>query len=158
MFSINQSAVALGLAQATYDVYIEQARTRVARVSGKSIADYSTAQVKVGEADTSIKMARMLLHDCCDRGMAVAAKSQVAPMELKTELRAKATMAGKLSAYAVDLLFQLSGGAGLYNENPISRAMRDMNCIRGHITQNWDANASNHGRVLMGLASADPAL
>jgi 3-hydroxy-9,10-secoandrosta-1,3,5(10)-triene-9,17-dione monooxygenase len=79
-------------------------------------------------------------------------------MELKTELRAKATMAGKLSAEAVDLLFQLSGGAGLYDKNPISRAMRDMNCIRGHITQNWDVNASNHGRVLMGLPSADPAL
>jgi 3-hydroxy-9,10-secoandrosta-1,3,5(10)-triene-9,17-dione monooxygenase len=158
MFSINQSVVALGLAQAAYDVYIEQARTRITRMSGKSIADYSTAQVKVGEAHTSIKMARMLLHNCCDLGMAVAERSEIAPMELKTELRAKATMAGKLSAEAVDLLFQLSGGAGLYDKNPISRAMRDMNCIRGHITQNWDVNASNHGRVLMGLPSADPAL
>ncbi|MGD9536832.1 MAG: acyl-CoA dehydrogenase family protein [Alphaproteobacteria bacterium] len=158
MFSINQSTVAVGLAQATYDAYIEQARTRIARLSGKSIADYSTAQVKVGEADTAIKMARMLLHDCCERGMAVAERGEVAPMPLKTELRAKATMAGKLSAEAVDLLFQLSGGAGLYDRNPVSRAMRDMNCIRGHITQNWDVNASNHGRVLMGLPSADPAI
>ena len=158
MFSINQSIVAVGLAQATFDAYVEQARTRVARTSGKIIADYSTAQVKVAEADTSIKMARMLLHDCCDRGMAIAERGDVAPMPLKTELRAKATMGGKLSAEAVDLLFQLSGGAGLYNQNPISRAMRDMNCIRGHITQNWDVNASNHGRVLLGLPSADPAL
>jgi len=158
MFSINQSTVAVGLAQATYDTYIEQARTRIARLSGKSIADYSTAQVKVGEADTAIKMARMLLHDCCERGMAVAERGETAPMPLKTELRAKATMAGKLSAEAVDLLFQLSGGAGLYDRNPVSRAMRDMNCIRGHITQNWDVNASNHGRVLMGLPSADPAI
>lgn len=158
MFSINQSIVAVGLAQATFDDYVERARTRVARTSGKSIADYSTAQVKVAEADTSIKMARMLLHDCCDRGMAIAERGEVAPMPLKTELRAKATMGGKLSADAVDLLFQLSGGAGLYNQNPISRAMRDMNCIRGHITQNWDVNASNHGRVLLGLPSADLAI
>ncbi len=158
MFSINQSAAALGLAHATHETYVEQARTRIARSSGKSIADYSTAQVKIAESDTSIKMARLLLHDCCNRGMAVAEKGEIAPIELKTELRAKATMAGKLSASAVDLLFQLSGGAGLYDHNPISRAMRDMNCIRGHITQNWDVNASNHGRVLMGLPSADPAL
>ncbi len=79
-------------------------------------------------------------------------------MQLKTELRAKACMAGVLSANAVDLLFQVSGGAGLYDRNPISRAMRDMNCMRGHITQNLDVNASNHGRVLLGLPSADPAL
>ena len=158
MFSINQSAVALGLAQASFDAYIEQARTRIARMSGRSVSDYSTVQVKVGESRTAIKMARMLLHDCCDLGMAVAEKGEVAPMELKTELRAKAAMAGKLSAQAVDLLFQVSGGAGVYDQNQISRAMRDMNCIRGHITQNWDINASNHGRVLLGLPSADPAL
>jgi alkylation response protein AidB-like acyl-CoA dehydrogenase len=158
MFSINQSAAALGLAQATYDGYMTHARDRIARVSGKSVADYSTAQVKVGEARTSIHMARMLLHNCCDLGMAVAGKSEIAPMELKTELRAKAAMAGKLSAEAVDLLFQLSGGAGLYDRNPVSRAMRDMNCMRGHITQNWDVNGSNYGRVLLGLPSADKAL
>jgi len=158
MFSINQSVVALGLAQATYDVYLEQARTRITRMSGKSIADYSTAQLKVAEADVAIKTARMLLHDSCERGMAVAARGEVAPMELKTELRAKATMGGKLSADAVDLVFQLSGGAGLYDSNPVSRAMRDMNCIRGHITQNWDVNGSNHGRVLLGLPSADSAI
>ena len=143
MFSINQSAVAVGLAQASYDAFVAHTRSRVARMSGKSMADYSTAQVKVAEAHTAIETARLLLHHCCDTGMAVAARGETAPMPLKTELRAKATMAGKLAAEAVDLLFHLSGGAGLYDRNPISRAMRDMNCIRGHITQNWDVNASN---------------
>ncbi|MCH6588391.1 MAG: hypothetical protein IH805_08775, partial [Proteobacteria bacterium] len=90
MFSINQSAVALGLAQSSFDTYIAGARTRVARMSGKSVADYSTVQAKVGEAHTAVEMARMLLHNCCDLGMAVAEISEVAPMELKTELRAKA--------------------------------------------------------------------
>ena len=158
MFSINQSAVAVGLAQATYDDFVARTRDRVARMSGKSMADYSTAQVKVAEAHTAVETARLLLHHCCDVGMGVAARGEIAPMPLKTELRAKATMAGKLAADAVDLLFHLSGGAGLYDRNPISRAMRDMNCIRGHITQNWDVNASNHGRVVLGLPSADPAL
>ena len=158
MFSINQSIVAVGVAQAAYDDFLARTRDRVARMSGKSMADYSTAQVKVAEAHTAIETARLLLHHCCDAGMAVAARGEVAPMPLKTELRAKATMAGKLAAEAVDLLFHLSGGAGLYDRNPISRAMRDFNCIRGHITQNWDVNASNHGRVLLGLPSADPAL
>ena len=158
MFSINQSAVAVGVAQATLDDFIARTRERVARMSGRSMADYATAQLKLAEAHTAIETARLLLHHCCDAGMAVAESGGKAPMPLKTELRAKATMAGKLAAEAVDLLFHLSGGAGLYDRNPISRAMRDMSCIRGHITQNWDVNASNHGRVLFGLPSADPAL
>ena len=158
MFSINQSAAALGLAQGTFNRYIEEGRVRVARMSGKSVADYSTVQAKVGQAHTSVETARLLLHNACDLGMAVAERSEVAPMELKTELRAKACMGGVLSAQAVDLLFQVSGGAGLYDKNPISRAIRDVNCMRGHITQNLDVNLSNHGRVLLGLPSADPAI
>ena len=158
MFSINQSAVALGLAQKTFDNYIEEGRTRVARMSGKSTADYATVQAKVGEAHTAVETARLLLHNCCDLGMAVAENSEIAPMALKTELRAKACMAGVLSAEAVDLLFQVSGGAGLHDRHPISRALRDANCMRGHITQNLDVNASNHGRVLLGLPSADLAI
>ena len=161
MFSINQSAVALGLAQGTYNTYIANARDRVARMSGRNVSDYATVQVKVAEALTAIEMARLLLHNCCDLGMEIATEkkeSSSIPMQLKTGLRAKATMAGKLSAEALDLLFQVSGGAGVYDRNPISQAMRDMNCIRGHITQNWDINASNHGRVLLGLPSSDPIL
>ena len=46
MFSINQSAVAVGVAQATYDAFVARTRDRVARMSGKSMADYATAQVK----------------------------------------------------------------------------------------------------------------
>ena len=158
MFSINQSVPALGVAQAVYDDFVARTRDRVARMSGKSMADYSTAQVKVAEAHTKIETARLLLHHCCDKGMAIAESGGFAPMPKKSELRAQATMAGKLAAEAVDLLFHLSGGAGLYDSNPLSRAMRDVNCIRGHITQNWDVNASNHGRVLLGLPSADPGL
>ena len=158
MFSINQSVPALGVAQAVYDDFVARTRDRVARMSGKSMADYSTAQVKVAEAHTKIETARLLLHHCCDKGMAIAESGGFAPMPKKSELRAQATMAGKLAAEAVDLLFHLSGGAGLYDSNPLSRAMRDVNCIRGHITQNWDVNASNHGGVLLGLPSADPGL
>jgi len=158
MFSINQSAAALGLAQNMCDRYIREARSRVARMSGKSVADYSTVQAKVGEAHTSIEMARLLLHNACNLGMAVAEKGEVAPLELKTELRAKACMGGVLSVQAIELLFQISGGAGLYDRNPISRAMRDANCMRAHITLNSDVNTSNHGRVLLGLPSADPAI
>ena len=159
MFSINQSVVAVGVAQAAYDDFIARTRDRVARMSGKSMADYSTAQVKVAEAHTAIETARLLLHHCCDAGMAVAARGEIAPMPLKTELRAKATMAGKLAAEAVDLLFHLSGGAGLYDGNPISRGdARPQLHPRGTSPRTGDVNASNHGRVLLGLPSADPAL
>lgn len=158
MFSINQSAVALGLAQSVLDRHLQHVRTQTSRLSGNALTDYSSVQIKIAEADIAIKTARLLLHDCCDAGMNAAAENAPADMSLKTELRAKATLAGKLSATAIDLIYQLSGGGGIYDHNPLSRAIRDIQAIRGHITQNWDVNAANHGRVLVGLPSADPAL
>ena len=43
-------------------------------------------------------------------------------------------MKGKLRGGAAGLLFRLSGGTGFYDNSPISRAMCELNCIRGQIT------------------------
>lgn len=158
MFSINQGTVSYGIGRATVDSYVEQIRERVARSSGGRVAEYATAQSKVGEAAVCADTAGLLLYDCCDRGMALAERGEVPPMELKTKVRATATYAGNLASRAVDLIFTLSGGAALYDSHPLSRAMRDMKAAQAHITQTWDANGVNYGRVLLGLSNTDPAL
>ena len=129
---------------------------RVAWMSGRSMADYRASQVKVARAHTAIETAPLLLHRYCDEGMLMAERGEIAPLPHKaTELHAKAT---KLAAEAVDLLFQLSDGVGLYDRNPISRAMCDLNCMGGLITRNWNVKASNRRLVVLALPCADPAL
>lgn len=159
MFSVYQSSVSYGLARGTVDDYLKHMRQRISRTTGGRIADYATAQSKVGEAAVCVDAAGLLLHDCCDQAMRAAEQGGESPsIELKTMLRGKGTYAGNLASRAVDLIVMLSGGAALYDANPLSRVIRDMKACQAHITQTWDANGANYGRVLLGLPNTDPAL
>ena len=158
MFSVVQSATSYGHARGTFDSFVAVTRERTARLSGKGVADYGTTQVKVAEAAVMLDAAHELLHACCNEAMEVAAVGGVMEMGDKSRMRGNATFAGNLAGRSVDLLFSLAGGAGLYDSHPISRALRDMKSMQAHITQNWDVNGSNYGRVLLGLSNPDTTI
>jgi len=158
MFSVVQSSTAYGHARATFDSFLEQTRARTGRVSGQRVIDYGTTQIKIGEAAAALDTARLILYACADEAMEVAAAGGVMPIEDKSRMRGDATFAGNLAARAVEIMFSLAGGAGLYEAHPISRAYRDTKCAQAHMTQNWDINGSNYGRVLLGLPTLDASV
>ena len=158
MFSVVQSSTAYGHARATFDDFLERTRSRTGRVTGQRVIDYGTTQIKIGEAAAVLNAARVLLYACADEAMAVAEAGGILDIEGKSRMRGDATFAGNLSARAVEILFSLAGGAGLYDNHPISRAYRDTKCAQAHMTQNWDINGTNYGRVLLGLPTLDASV
>lgn len=158
MFSVVQSSTAYGHARATFENFLVKTRARTGRVTGQRVIDYGTTQIKIGEAAAALDAARVLLYACADEAMAVAAAGGVLDIEEKSRMRGDATFAGNLAARSLDILFSLAGGAGLYDSHPISRALRDMKCAQAHMTQNWDINGSNYGRVLLGLPTLDDSV
>jgi len=158
IFSVVQSSTAYGHASATFESFLERTRSRTGRVTGQRVIDYGTTQIKIGEAAASLDAARILLYACADEAMAVATAGEILDIEGKSRMRGDATFAGTLSARAVEIMFSLAGGAGLYDHHPISRAYRDTKCAQAHMTQNWDINGSNYGRVLLGLPTLDASI
>ena len=59
---------------------------------------------------------------------------------------------------AVNIVWDAGGGGVIYDQNPLSRAFRDVSTAARHLTQNWDINAAAHGRVVIGLPIDNPAL
>ena len=79
-------------------------------------------------------------------------------MEERARYRAEGALGAQFCCKAVDLLAAASGGGGIYDRNPLSRAFRDVHAGRAHITQTWEPNATTYGRIALGLESDNPLL
>jgi 3-hydroxy-9,10-secoandrosta-1,3,5(10)-triene-9,17-dione monooxygenase len=152
------TGIALGIAQGAYDDFMEGARNRVARYSGRSLADMTAIQVKVAEAAACIDTARMLMRRHCEAAQAFAERGAVPDMLTKTTWRRDGAFSAELCERAVDVLFKCGGGAALFDDHPLQRAFRDVHAATAHISMIWEPQATTFGRVALGLPSDNPTL
>ena len=148
----------LGVAEAAVDYYVENARKRASTMSKSSIASFTTQQVKVAEAKTSVLSAWQIIRATLEEVESLMKRDGTTTTEDRTRFRAAATFAGRLASNAVNVVLEAGGGGVIYERNPISRCASDMLVANRHITQTWDVNGANYGRVLLGLPCGVPAL
>jgi 3-hydroxy-9,10-secoandrosta-1,3,5(10)-triene-9,17-dione monooxygenase len=158
MFGAFIGSSQLGIAERAVEVFVEQARRRVARNTGKAVTEYGTQHVKVAEAVACIKTARTVLYGICDEATEIMNSGRLPTLEERAGFRSSAAFAGQLSLRAVNIVWDASGGGGVYDSNPLSRQFRDISAANRHITQNWDVNATTHGRMVLGLPIDNPVL
>ncbi len=158
IFGLIIASAPMGAAAATVDHYIAQAKKRVALMTGGALAQYASQQAKVAEAVTCIETARMLIRGASEEAMAILETGRLPTIEERTRFRCHAAYAGKLMSNAVMIVWEAGGGSVMYESNPISRGFRDVMSANRHTTQQWDMNASMHGRVKLGLPPDNPAI
>lgn len=158
MFGVYIGGTALGIAEGAVNIYLEQARTRVSRVSAKAVSDFSTQQVKVAEALSCLRAARLLIYGACEEMTKILESDRLPTDEERARCRAEATFAGQLATRAVNVVWDAAGGGAIYERNPLSRYFADMSAANRHITQNWDVSAISHGRTALGLPLDNPTL
>ena len=150
--------IPLGVAQGAYDIFLEGLRVRASRYSGKSLADMTALQMKVAEASACIDAARLVLRGGCISAQALAESGEVPDLMTKVTWRRDGAFAAQLCGRAMDVIFKSAGATGLYDEQPLQRAFRDLNAANAHITMMWDAQATTFGRVALGLPCDNPTL
>ena len=158
MFFSWVGAAVLGMAEAAVEDYVEATRTRLARYSGQRLAELGTIHVKVAEARAAVAAARRIYLDNCDESTAIAATGALPDALARARWRAEGAYAARLCCQAVDLIVAASGGGGVFDSNPLSRAFRDIHTGTAHITQTWDPNAVTYGRLALGLETDNPLL
>ena len=153
--SICLCAPALGAAMGAledYRAHVGARETRGAALSGPSpMSSYQSIQLRVAEAAASIDAARLLVERDCREIMAAARDGRVQDEATRARNKGDLSYAVRLSARAVDLLFESVGGQGLFVENRLQRAWRDIHAAAKHISLAWDATGAIYGRTLLGL-------
>jgi 3-hydroxy-9,10-secoandrosta-1,3,5(10)-triene-9,17-dione monooxygenase len=150
--------IPLGIAQGACDAFVEGLRARVSRYSGRSLADMTSLQMKVAEAGACVDAARRTLRAGCAQAQEIAERREAPDLVTKVTWRRDGAFAAQLCARAMDAIYKTAGATGLYDDQPLQRAFRDLTAANQHISMMWDAQATTYGRVALGLPCDNPTL
>ena len=115
------------------------------------MSGYQSIQLRVAAAAANVDAATLLVERDCREIMEAARAGQIQDEALGARNKGNLSYAVRLSARAVDLLFDPVGGQGLFLENRLQRAWRDIHAAAKHISLAWDATGAVYGRTLLGL-------
>ena len=80
----------------------------------------------------------------------------VASVDVRVSLRAQVAYAMELCRDSVSEICQAGGARAHLLDNPLQRALRDVNVMSSHIVYDMDGATELHGRALLGLPPNSP--
>jgi 3-hydroxy-9,10-secoandrosta-1,3,5(10)-triene-9,17-dione monooxygenase len=155
MFPNSIASPAIGVAMGALAAFREQSQARLNLRDGSRLAEDPFMQMRLAESAAEIDGAysRILGNFTEMYGLACAGKE--IPLARRARYRWDFSKAVDWSLRAVSRLMEASGGRGIFLNNPIQRAWRDVHAIRAHAGNNPDRAAAVFGRSEFGLPPTD---
>jgi 3-hydroxy-9,10-secoandrosta-1,3,5(10)-triene-9,17-dione monooxygenase len=148
----------IGNARTALELTIGHVKSRSTNYTGARMRDFQTVQFRIAAAGAKIDAAYALLRgDCLE---AQAAYEGGGALDVETRLRYKrnAAMAIRMCVESVDSLYEMLGGTGIYDREPLQRVFRDMHAAAGHFSFSVDAQLPPWGLVALGGEFKSPTL
>ena len=143
------ASVVIGAAKGAISDFTMLMKTE--KVRGKPMADIHSMQLRLAEASAQAESARLLVLGTARENMAKLSTGAKLMLGDLARNRRNSAYGVDLSKRAVNSLLEVTGTAGLYLENDIQRAFRDINAASGYYPLSWDLNATIYGRYAVGL-------
>lgn len=150
IFATGFAAVTLGIARAGLDALIDIARGKTRRGAPGVLRDQRSAQLRIANAEATLRAARALLHETVETGWRRVSATGVLDMDTRVHLRMATTFAMRSAAAAMDEAYRLAGIAAIFETGPFERRFRDINAATQHI-QARDDMLESVGQYLTGL-------
>jgi 3-hydroxy-9,10-secoandrosta-1,3,5(10)-triene-9,17-dione monooxygenase len=157
LFPYMLSGVALGIAEGMIDEF-SSIGTRTGKMTGARIAEIQSTQIRFSEATAYARASRAAQIGNCNEAWSSISRGEVPDLKTKARYRLEGAYAVEWAVRAVDVMFGLSGAAGLYESGSAPRAFRDAHAVKQHFSFNTDIAGTTHGRVALGLTSDNPTL
>ena len=155
VFTYGIVSPAIGAAQGALTAFREQAEKRINVRDGSRAVEDPFMQYRLAEAAAEIDAAReRMLANFAEMMRLVRAGAEI-PLSDRARYRWDSGKAIERSVRAVDLIFEASGGHGLFLDNPIQRAWRDVHAMRAHAGNNPERASFIFARSEFGLPPQD---
>jgi 3-hydroxy-9,10-secoandrosta-1,3,5(10)-triene-9,17-dione monooxygenase len=155
VFANGITAPAIGAALGALEVFREQSLKRVSLRDQSRVAEDPFTQYRLAEAAAAIGAARDRMLGNFTEMMRLASAGEEIPLTARARYKWDAGKAIDWSVAGVDKLFEASGGRGIFLNNPIQRAWRDVHAMRAHAGNNPERAAFVFGRSEFGLPPQD---
>jgi alkylation response protein AidB-like acyl-CoA dehydrogenase len=142
---------AIGNARGAVAAFRDRLKQRPVFGSDLKQADKPAAQMRLAMADVQTRTAEMLVRDVGRKALSLGERRQAHLVEERISLRLQVAYAMDLCRTAIRLVCEASGAAAHFTDNPLQRALRDINVMSSHVVYDLDAAAEAHGRALIGL-------
>ncbi|HJQ55790.1 MAG TPA: acyl-CoA dehydrogenase family protein [Vineibacter sp.] len=149
------SGVALGIARAALDSFIELAATKVPRGKKSPIRDNAVVQSGLAQAEACVASARVyLLNALASIWESVRAPGASFTLEHRMAMRLASTHAIHQARDAVDFAYNAAGASAIFDGHPLERRFRDIHTV----TQQLQGRAAHFETVGAWILNGDPDL
>ena len=142
--------VALAIARQAIQEVVAVAKDKTPFATSAKLRHRVTAQVKLGQAEGSLRSARALLIATTEEAWQRVLAGEKATLEQKADLLLAATQAMHGSMAAVEFMWRTAGTTGIYKRSPLERYFRDMQVLvqHGFVSESRYATV---GQIYLGL-------
>src|SRR5271169_4758592 len=150
VYSAGFAGVALGIARAVLDAFVELARDKIPRGAKRTLRDNNVIQAQVAQSEARIGAARAFLLGALDDIWREAARTRKLSLDHNATIRLASTWAIHQARETVDTLYHAAGATAIFEENPFERRFRDIHTVVQQY-QGRQAHFETVGQVLLGL-------
>lgn len=154
LYAAGFASVALGIARATLDSFIELARVKTPALNTQSLRDNNAIQGIIGHADARWKAARAGLHQALRDVEAAVAASGALSVADRIAIRQASTFAIHESRQVVHDVYHEAGATAIFATQPFERRLRDMNAV----SQQTQGRRSHFETVGLYMLGGEPSL
>ncbi|HTK91650.1 MAG TPA: acyl-CoA dehydrogenase family protein [Verrucomicrobiae bacterium] len=150
LYASGFAGVAMGLARAMLDAFVELARDKTPRGGRRTLRDNQVVQSEVAQAEARLRSARMFLLGSLSEIWQDVGRSGSLALDQRMTIRLAATYAIHQARDVADRVYAAAGSSAIFTAGAFERRFRDIHAV----TQQLQGRASHFetvGQFLLGL-------